>query len=88
MRHTSLFLIVAALASCSHISKYSGVKEVVPWEDELRDRASIDLKCDPAKVVVTAIGGNRLNAAVRGCEASAVYVRIPGSWALNSQQAR
>jgi hypothetical protein len=77
-----LTLLSAACATTT--SKYTG-KEWLVWnEDDLRDRAAFDLRCDQRKLKLTALSG-RMQAGVQGCGRRATYVcNRAGVWVANS----
>lgn len=62
----TLSLLGSACASRPTVSRYSGKREVVWYEDQLRDQAGFLMECAPAELQVTRMGSPQ-SAGVMGC---------------------
>ncbi len=65
-------LVFVGLVSCATTSRYTGRPMVVTREDELRERAAFELKCNPSTLDVISIVDMN-TAGVTGCGQRTVY---------------
>ena len=78
LKKLSGLLLVCAFSACMGTSRYTGRPMVVTHEDDLRERAAFELKCNASTLDVVSIVDTS-TAGVTGCGQRTVY-KFPSSY--------